>query len=201
MQHFKRKRYLNEKKEARKMSKELTFGISGTTLIAGLIIAILTSSALSTVIATQWVTGPQGPKGDRGDTGSQGPIGPQGESGPQGLQGETGPQGPQGTQGEQGPQGEPGLGVEPGFLVAPAYDSGWVAIPKTPEQTFVHGLGNTEVFVYVIGRNIENNVHQIRYGDYLHWLNLTENEITVDRNPVESFWEEVRIQIWKISQP
>lgn len=105
--------------------------------ITGLIIAILVSSALSTVIATQWAigpqgpVGPQGPKGDKGDTGSQGLQGPQGESGPQGIQGPTGatgsqgeqgltgatgPQGATGTQGPTGatgPQGEQGIGFEP----------------------------------------------------------------------------------------
>jgi len=203
---------VHKRKQGReKMSKEIGLGISRTTFIAGLIIAVLASSALSTGVAmtviSQGPQGPQGPKGDQGEqgpqgeTGPQGPQGIQGEQGPQGIQGIQGPKGETGDTGEQGPQGEPGLGTEPGFLVAPAYDSGWVAIPKTPEQTFEHGLGTTEVFVYVIGRNPENNVHQIRYGEYFHWLNLTENEITVDRNPAESFWEEVRIQIWKVSQP
>ncbi len=84
--------------------KSLT-GISKTTFIAGLIVAILASSALSTVVATQWAI-IQGPKGDKGDTG---PQGPQGEQGLQGIQGETGPQGPQGEQGPQGIQGPPGL--------------------------------------------------------------------------------------------
>ena len=94
------------------MFKEVSLGISNRTFIAGLIIAILASSTLSTVIATQWVIGPQGPKGDKGDTGPQGLQGPQGEQGLQGLQGEQGPQGetgPQGLQGEQGLQGIQGV--------------------------------------------------------------------------------------------
>jgi hypothetical protein len=139
------------------MAEEISLGISSRTLIAGLIIAILASSALSTTVATQLAVGPQGPKGDKGDSGpqglagpqglqgtqgDQGPQGEQGPEGPQGMQGEQGPQGeqglqgpqgeqgpegPQGEQGPEGPQGEPGLGVEPGFLVAPAYDSGWIS--------------------------------------------------------------------------
>ena len=56
-------------------------GVPRRTFIAGIIIAILASSALSTAIATQVITGPQGsPR-------------PQGETGPQGLQGEQGLQG------------------------------------------------------------------------------------------------------------
>ena len=74
-------------------------GVSRTTFIVGLIIAIVASSLISTVVSMQWAL-IQGPKGDKGDTGLQGA---QGEQGPQGA---TGPQGP------QGPEGPPG-GVEP----------------------------------------------------------------------------------------
>lgn len=125
------------------MAEEISLGISNKTFIAGLIIAILASSMLSTAVATQWAV-IQGPKGDKGDTGPQGPQGPQGlqgetgpqgpqgeqgpqgiqgiqgpegdkgDTGPQGLQGETGPQGPQGETGLQGPQGEQGPEGPPG---------------------------------------------------------------------------------------
>lgn len=75
------------KKEVRKISEEKTFtGISTTTFIAGLIIAILASSLISTFIAVQWAA-VQGPKGEKGDTGSQGL---QGEQGIQGLKGDKG---------------------------------------------------------------------------------------------------------------
>lgn len=47
------------------MSEGKSLGISNKMFIAGLIIAILASSILSTVIATQWAIGPQGPKGDK----------------------------------------------------------------------------------------------------------------------------------------
>jgi hypothetical protein len=201
------KKMHKRKQGSEKMTKEISFGISRTTFMVGLVIAVLASSVLSTTIATQVITGPQGPEGPqgiqgpKGDTGETGSQGPQGIQGVQGPKGETGPQGPQGEQGligPEGPQGEPGLGVEPGFLVAPAYDSGWVPMPAVPEQTFVHGLGTTEVFVYVIGRDPEVSIHQLLYGDYLRWY-LTDNEITVDRD-YGQLWEEVRIQIWKISE-
>ncbi len=104
-------------------------------LIAGIVIAILASSAIavgaSTMLAVgpqgpagpQGDTGPQGPKGDTGDTGPagatgpagstgpQGPAGPQGPQGPQGIQGIQGEQGPQGIEGPVGPQGERGFGM------------------------------------------------------------------------------------------
>jgi len=88
------------------MSEGRSLGISNRTFVVGLIIAILAASILSTVIATQWATGPQGLKGDTGDTGPQGPQGAQGE---------------QGIQGIQGPQGEPGIGFDPiGLISIPA---------------------------------------------------------------------------------
>lgn len=77
--------------------KTLT-GISRTTFIAGLIIAILASSLISTLIAMQ-IPGKQGPEGDPGEQGPQGSTGPQGEQGLQGLTGLTGPTGPQGPPG------------------------------------------------------------------------------------------------------
>jgi hypothetical protein len=68
-------------------------GISRTTFIVGLIIAILASSVISTVVSMQWAL-VQGPKGDKGDQGDAGPQGEQGPQGPQGPQGEQGPPGP-----------------------------------------------------------------------------------------------------------
>jgi len=240
------------------MGEPISLGISSRTFIAGIIIAILASSALSTTVATQLAVGPKGPKGDKGDTGPQGstgPQGPQGEQGPQGPQGlqgvqgdpgpqgeqgpqgiqgiqgpkgdkgDTGPEGPQGEQGPEGPegpQGEPGLGVEPGFLVAPAYDSGWVGNWTDWEGihliNLTHGLNTTEVFVYAVGRlnqtiDVFKNerIHQFAYGWFfigfgepygVFWV-LTENEIAIYKgNAFEGIdWHEVRIRIWKITQP
>jgi hypothetical protein len=238
------------------MAEEISLGISSKTFIAGLIIAILASSALSTTVATQLAVGPQGPKGNKGDSGPQGPAGPQGlqgtqgDQGPQGPKGEQGPEGPQGVQGEQGPQGEPGLqgpqgeqgpqgpqgeqgpegpqgepglGVEPGFLVAPAYDSGWVSNWTEWEGIYLinltHGLNTTEVFAYVVGRLNQTigvfkngSIHQLAYGwlfaglgagPYgVFWV-LTENEIAIYKGSAfEGIdWHEVRIRIWKITQP
>lgn len=76
-------------------------GISKTTFIVGLIVAIVVSSLISTVVSMQWAL-IQGPKGDKGDTG------PQGEQGPQGIQGEKGDKGDTGATGATGPQGPAG---------------------------------------------------------------------------------------------
>jgi len=207
------------------MVKEISLGISNRTFIAGLIVAILASSALSTVVATQRVTGPQGPKGDKGDTGPQGLQGEQGPQGIQGVQGakgdtgEQGVQGPQGIQGIQGvkgdkgdegpqgpegPQGEPGLGVEPGFLVAPAYDSGWIDVTDYWFKLW-HGLNTTEVFVYAIRNNSEYGINQFTPAGAtfsVEWLSLSENELEVriaQFAPSPSY-DEVRVMIWKVSE-
>ena len=46
-----------------------TSGVSTMMFVAGIIVAILVSSALSTVIATQFAVGPQGPVGPQGSKG------------------------------------------------------------------------------------------------------------------------------------
>ena len=78
-------------------------GISRTTFVVGLVVAILISSVASTVVYTQIVG--KGPKGDKGDIGPPGPTGPQGT---QGIQGPQGTQGPKGDKGDTGPQGPAG---------------------------------------------------------------------------------------------
>lgn len=65
-------------------------GISRTTFIIGLIIAVLASSLISTAVSLKWAL-IQGPKGEKGDQGQQGLQGLLGEQGPQGPQGEEGP--------------------------------------------------------------------------------------------------------------
>ena len=86
-----------------------------------------------------------------------------------------------------------------GFLTAPAYDSGW--LPVTPEWiTLEHGLNTTEVFVYVIQNYTEHGINQFRYGEGLTWVRLTYNEVIV----IADGWTEpteVRVMIWKISEP
>ena len=87
-------------------------GISTTTIVVGLIAAILISTIVSTVVSTQIIG--KGPKGDKGDTGAQGPTGPQGPQGLQGIQGVQGVQGEQGLTGPQGPKGDKGDKGDPG---------------------------------------------------------------------------------------
>ena len=53
--------------------------ISIKMFFAAIIVAILASSLISTLVATQWA---KGPKGDKGEQGPPGPMGPQGPPGP-----------------------------------------------------------------------------------------------------------------------
>jgi hypothetical protein len=59
-------------------------GISKTTFMVGIIIAILVSNLISVFAVAQFalIKGPKGDKGDIGPMGPQGPPGPQGEPGP-----------------------------------------------------------------------------------------------------------------------
>jgi hypothetical protein len=151
------------------------------------------------------LTGPTGPKGDTGDTG---PRGPQGDTGPQGEQGIQGPQGLKGDTGDTGPQGlqgEPGLGVQPGYVVAPAYDSGWVALTGAGNFQFIHNLGTTEVIVDIrlndtnpsIG--INDGTLQFSAIDILSWSRLTNDDIWV--TSTYSGPHEVRVMMWIITPP
>jgi hypothetical protein len=83
-------------------------------LIAGIVIAILASSAISVGASMMLAVGPTGPEGPQGETGPQGPRGDTGDTGPQGpagatgLQGEKGDKGDTGETGATGPEGPPG---------------------------------------------------------------------------------------------
>jgi hypothetical protein len=141
-------------------------GISLRMFIAGIVIAILASSTLSTVIATQFAGGPQGP---------------------------------------------------PGGLGAPDYDSGWFPHASIRPLDITHNLGTKDVFVYMFGKNSNSETHQFRYGadhvledtgweestilrGYGAWWNTKdENTLRVFREESDTWWEEIRVLIWRIS--
>jgi len=179
-------------------------GISKTTFMLGIVIAILASSIISTAVSMQWAQGPQGPQGEQGSQGLQGEIGPQGEQGLQGPQGPSGPQGEEGDKGDtgdtgsQGPQGEQGIqgptGVftienMSGWLPAPAYDSGWIVNLSNP-VVLNHGLNTTDLIIHFMW----NQSQQI------WWQYWTLNEILIYR-ATSSFYYEFRVMIWKIAEP
>jgi len=181
--------------------------VTRKTFLIGLTLAILASSLISTAISTQWARGLQGEKGDTGDTGPQGiqgEQGPQGIHGTQGLQGERGDIGPQGEQGPEGPPGIFTIENMSGWMSAPAYDSGWRDIPNYGEwHTFEHNLKTTEVLVYIIRNNSQESITQVKYGEWMHWSKLTEDEISVQLQWLGGplTYDKIRIMIWKISQP
>jgi hypothetical protein len=184
-------------------------GTSKTSFIAGLIIAILASSAISTVVSMQWAKGPKGDKGDQGDTGPQGTQGTQGLQGIQGVQGIQGLQGIQGPQGEQGPPGTFTIGNMTGWLSAPAYDSGWVSIfPSYPKSTgpyvFEHGLDTTNVMI-CLGRNCSESgiVYSMSSAPVgkIYWMYLSDSEISVYIDHYDQQYDSIRVMIWKISEP
>ncbi|MCK4481771.1 collagen-like protein [Candidatus Bathyarchaeota archaeon] len=200
--------------------------VSRRTFLIGLAIAILASSVISTVVSTQWamIQGLKGDKGDIGDTGPQGLSGTDGVDGKDGVNGTDGldgksayqiwlDQGNSGTEqdfldslkGEQGPPGVITIENVTGWLPAPAYDSGWVNVPPGYGQwvTFKHNLNTTDVLVYYVRNNSQEFITQLRYGELMQWSKLTENEISVvvqwAAGPLT--YDEIRVMIWKISEP
>jgi hypothetical protein len=99
-----------------------------------------------------------------------------------------------------------------GFISAPAYDSGWVAIPNGTFMTFHHELDTTELFVYVVGRyeSAQRPAHQVYYGGNLVatgtyrglcWYLANKDNLVAYRYPDDLDWELVRVMLWKIPEP
>ncbi|MGD2066469.1 MAG: hypothetical protein PVI43_04800 [Candidatus Bathyarchaeota archaeon] len=186
--------------------------VSMTMFMVGIVIAILASTALSTVIATQLAVGPVGPEGPQGDQGIQGIQGPVGDTGPMGQQGPkgdkgdtgaTGSQGPKGEQGEtgdQGPQGEQGIQGEigpqgsPGGFGAPDYDSGWMTIEGVA-LNLVHNLGTQEILVYLYSKNPTTGA--INGGVHTFWI-MDDNTLQIIRSP-DMDTIDFRVLIWIIN--
>jgi hypothetical protein len=105
--------------------------------IAGIVIAILISSAVS----TQLITGPMGLQGSQGDPGPTGATGSAGSQGPQGEKGDIGSAGSQGPQGEKGDIGSAGS-QGPQGEIGPQGTSG-VNIVEYIEIPAVKGIGTT----------------------------------------------------------
>ena len=173
-------------------------GISTTTFIVGIIAAILASSIISVVAVSQLST-TLGLKGEKGNDGATGTTGATGATGAPGATGATGLQGP------------------PGILT-PDYDSGWVAVGSQIVVEFNHGLGTSDVFVYVICKWYRNwtgsggpMVHQFYYGADWHgdpeqmqgfyWDCYTENPNMIQVSQYGGRADELRVLIWKLPEP
>lgn len=160
-------------------------GISTTTFIIGLIIAIVASGVVSS-FATQQFTqtstigpqgeqGPPGPQGDPGPQGEQGPIGPEGPAGSQGEQGVQGPQGEQGSQGVQGPQGEPGIGFAP---------TGYISIPSS---AFVSVTSTDDTLIGIVVRNLDTTT-----ANFYAPVQLPDGVIVTN---ITSYWNDVETSL------
>ena len=131
-------------------------GITTGKFVAGLVIAILASSAIAAAISTQLlIAGPQGPQGA---TGPAGPTGATGATGASGATGATGATGPQGLPGPQGP-----------YL--PDYDSGWVNLTSNSGKyfTITHNLNSVDMIIDIRGKTTASGGANQRY------LGLTGN--------------------------
>lgn|GEM_PF-4664380 len=129
--------------------------------LAGIIIVILVACALSVIVSSGFLAGPQGPKGDTGAPGATGATGGTGVTGAQGPKGDTGATGSTGAQGSQGAPG-----VQGPYL--PDYDSGWVNITDKAGQytTLIHNLNTTaNLIVDVTGKTtVDGSVHNLYSG-------------------------------------
>ena len=170
--------------------------------IAGIVIAILASSLVSTVISLQYSFGPQGSQGPQGLSGQNGLNGAQGIQGPQGVQGSQGVQGLKGDTGLQGPEGNVSLENIAGWLPSPAYDSGWTLISGIGSwHNFTHGLNTKELIVYMLGKTEEGDIYPIgQYdgGSMGYWRIASPNEILVTRTQLSIVL--IRVLAWEIPQ-
>jgi hypothetical protein len=171
--------------------------VSKNIFIAGIIVAILVSSALSTTLCIFFAAGPEGPQGE---IGPQGPQGIQGETGSAGPKGEQGVQGSKGVQGEKGEQGETGPQGPTGGFGDPDYDSDWIHLSAGDYTDFKHNLGQEDdLFVYIIGRYYYEGYYWYCQDPYaILWITLDENTLTVFRLKEDSYYEQARVFVWKL---
>lgn len=97
-----------------------------------------------------------------------------------------------------------------GFVNVPAFDSGWVSPNINDETVIAHGLGTTEVLVFITGKDTDlNTVHQFRYGGDctmaphyrgVAWYNMNSTHISLWTYRDEDRWDYVRVQMWYIQE-
>jgi hypothetical protein len=126
-------------------AKKIAISITTRKLVAGIVIAILASSAISIGGPMMLAIGPEGPEGPQGETGPQGLQGTQGEIGA------TGRTGPQGEQGIQGIQGERGFGMPQQGNISVGYSAFVLTDPVVfPPIYYTPGVGLMSSGGYVI---------------------------------------------------
>ena len=89
-----------------------------------------------------------------------------------------------------------------GFINAPAYDSGWIALPENLWIVIQHDLNTTDLLVYVLV-NYANTIDQSWvYSQDVFWYIHSENELWIRTGiDVHTTPFQVRVRLWKIAQP
>ena len=155
-------------------------------LIAGIVIAILASSAISVGASTMLIVGPQGPEG---------PQGPQGEQGIQGLTGDTGPAGPAGEAGPQGEKGDKGDTGETGA-------TGPEGPPGNATRYVIEGFFNvTQEGDLIYYSNQTFDADHYSYFEE-HWKRINVTQITLaDMPSVQVFVKTTFVSIENVTAP
>ena len=160
--------------------------------IAGIVIAILASSAISIGASTILAVGPQGPEG---------PQGPQGEQGIQGLTGDTGPQGPVGPQGQQGATGAQGEKGDKGDT-GETGDTGPQGPAGNATRYVIEGFFNVTQqgdLIYYSNQTFEDD-HYSYYEE--HWRRIDVPQITLSDMPsVQVFVKTTFVSIENVTAP
>jgi hypothetical protein len=107
---------------------------------------------------------------------------------------------------------------EPTGILNPDYDSGWVTTDDRIVVEFNHSLGTSDIFVYVLAKWYRNwtgsggpMVHQFYYGgdtygnpeqtQGFYWDCYTENPNMIQVSQYGGRADELRVLIWKLSEP
>ena len=97
-----------------------------------------------------------------------------------------------------------------GYVCAPAYDSGWIQLDEYESVVLAHNLGTADLLVYLIGWNVDDQVHQLYYGGSRtaggyqrggKWFGLDSSHITLSRGFYGDHWESIRVMLWIIQEP
>jgi hypothetical protein len=124
--------------------------------------------------------------------------GPPGPEGPPGADGADGAIGPPGADGADGAIGPPGSSI-PSSLGSPDYDSDWRPTNRGYTTIIEHGLGTSDLFIYVVGNSqvYPDAIHHRYYGQGLKWK-ATSTHIWLEREASDTNWDKVRVYIWII---
>jgi len=92
----------------------------------------------------------------------------------------------------------------------PNFDSGWQYISAGQTKTFEHWLNSTDALVYMMGQQEGQSpyIHTKFFGSVhdlgwkgCYWHDLNNATVSVTRNPSDTYWDLVRVVIWKFPEP